>query len=84
LVVVVKYPKIGSAFYTSFAIHAKSAVFKAGIAIVKCVIVILTRLADFFASGGRILPFVFWRIAMILITVFWRQPIALITTLMTR
>jgi hypothetical protein len=82
LVVEVKYSKIGSAFYTSFAIHANSAVFKAGVAIVKCVIVILTRLADFLASGGRILPFVFRRIAMILITVFWRLPIALITTLM--
>jgi hypothetical protein len=80
--VVVKYPKIGFALYTSCVIHTKGAGCEAGVATVKCVVVILTGLADFFASSGRVLPFVFRSIAMILITVFCRLPIALITTLM--
>jgi hypothetical protein len=79
---IVKDPIIGFALETSCVVQANFAVFKAGVAIVKCVVVILTRLADFFASSGRILPFVFRSIAMILITVFWRLTIALSTALM--
>jgi hypothetical protein len=79
---VVKYPIIGFALYTSFVVQANGAVCEAGEAVVKCLVVILTQLADFFASSGRIIPFILRSIAMILITVFWRQPIALIATLM--
>ena len=79
---IVKDPIIGFALYTSFVVQANGAVCEAGEAVVKCLVVILTQLADFFASSGRIIPFILRSIAMILITVFWRQPIALIATLM--
>ena len=42
----------------------------------------MTLLTDFFASSRRLLPFVFWCIAMILITVCYRGPTTLGTTLM--
>lgn len=82
LVVVIEYSKIASALNTRYVIQANGAVFKTAEAIIKCIVVIVTRLADFFASSGRFLPFVFWCIAIILITVCCFPSTALGTTLM--
>jgi hypothetical protein len=82
LVVVIEYSKIASALYTRYVIQANGAVFKTAEAMIKCLVVILTRLANFFASSGRFIPFVFWYIAMIFITVCCFPSTALGTTLM--
>jgi hypothetical protein len=82
LVVVIEYSKIASALYTRYVIQANGAVFKTAEAIIMCLVVIMTRLADFFASSGRLIPFVFWCIAMILITVYCFPSTASGTTLM--
>jgi hypothetical protein len=51
LVVKIEYSEIVSALQTRYVIQANGAVSKTGEAIIKCVVVIVTRLADFFASS---------------------------------